>query len=51
MHGIQSSREQLNQTTVLASNPASTSLTQGIQQFHSRGSSISGSNMGLGIPV
>jgi hypothetical protein len=50
MHGIQSSREQLNQTTVLAGNPQNAHLSQGIQQFHSRGNSINGKNLGLAIP-
>ena len=51
IHGVQNSREHLNQTTVLAGNPQNTHLSQGIQQFHSRGNSISGTNMGIGIPV
>lgn len=50
LHGIQNSREQLNQTTALTGSSQATHLSQGIQQFHSRGNSISAVNMGLGIP-
>lgn len=50
MHAIQNSRDQLNQTTVLAGNPQNTHLSQGIQQFHSRGNSINNKNMALGVP-
>jgi len=50
IHGVQNSREHLNQTTVLAGNPQNSHLSQGIQQFHSRGNSITGTNLGLNIP-